>query len=86
VQECRATPTPEGTILIADGRGVQIIEVDRKNTVIGRQESGQPRMAVRLDDGATIILRRTGELMEIDSSGAQRKIGHFPGAMFISVY
>ena len=86
VRECRATPTAEGTILLADGQGVQVIEVDRKNNVIWKQEAAQPRMAIRLDDGSTIILRRTGELTEVDSAGTSRKIGHFHGASFISVY
>jgi hypothetical protein len=86
MNEYRATRTGEGTILVADQRGTQIVEVDRKNTILWKHETPQPRMAVRLDDGTTLILKRNGEILDIDSSGQTRILGRYPGAGSISVY
>lgn len=86
MNEFRATRTGEGTILAADQRGTQVVEVDRKNAILWKFETLQPRMAVRLDDGTTLILKRNGEILEIDSSGQTRILGRYPGAGSISVY
>ena len=84
--EFRATFTPDGTVLVADQRGAQVIEVDRKNSVLWKFETPQPKMAVRLDDGCTLVLKRNGELVEVDPDGKVRKVGQFPSATSFSVY
>jgi hypothetical protein len=84
--EFRATFTPDGTVLVADQRGAQVIEVDRKNAVLWKFETPQPKMAIRLDDGCTMVLKRTGELVEVDPDGKVRKVNTFPSAVSFSVY
>lgn len=85
--EYRATRTAEGTILVADQRGTKVVELDRKSGTLWKFETPQPRMAVRLDDGSTLILKRNGEIVEVDPAGKARNLpGRYPGATAFSVY
>ncbi|HEY3226036.1 MAG TPA: PQQ-binding-like beta-propeller repeat protein [Planctomycetota bacterium] len=87
MNEYRGTRTASGTTLIADQRGAQVVEVDRKGAVVWKKEIAQPRMAVRLDDGNTLILDRRGVIIEVDPQGTTvRTFGNFARAAAFSVY
>jgi hypothetical protein len=85
--EYRAARTAEGTTMIADQRGMNVFEVDQKNTVIWKYETPQPRMAIRLDDGHTMIMLRSGKIIKVDERGQTvQTYGPFSGAGAFSVY
>ncbi|HKS15938.1 MAG TPA: PQQ-binding-like beta-propeller repeat protein [Planctomycetota bacterium] len=86
--EYRSTRTAEGTTLIADQRGMLVLEMDRRNAILWKYDQApQPRMAIRLDDGHTMIFKRNGEIVEVDSRGqTMRTFGKFSGAGAFSVY
>jgi len=85
--EYRATRTAEGTVLIADQRGTQIVEMDRTTVVWKYDQAPQPRMAIRLDDGNTMIFKRNGEIIEVDARGQTlRTFGRFGGSGTFSIY
>jgi len=87
MNEYRGTRTASGTTLIADQRGMRVVELDRKGAVVWSKEIPQPRMAVRLDDGNTLILNRKGEIIEVDPQGTTvRTFGNFARATAFSVY